>query len=59
MEGNQYDLSPLAKDVGNWEAVDTRDGQEHLSYHINVCRPVNALNANGSSDSETVQCPGK
>ncbi|XP_071800837.1 cation-independent mannose-6-phosphate receptor-like [Asterias amurensis] len=47
--GNQYDLSPLAKDDGNWEAVDMQSG---VKYYINVCRPVNSVT------SETHFCPG-
>eukprot|EP00057_Strongylocentrotus_purpuratus_P006175 XP_011660649.1 PREDICTED: cation-independent mannose-6-phosphate receptor [Strongylocentrotus purpuratus] len=50
--GNQYDLSPLAKDSGNWEAVDTRQNYNGLSYHINVCRPIN------KGDPATSSCPG-
>ncbi|XP_063954249.1 cation-independent mannose-6-phosphate receptor-like [Lytechinus pictus] len=50
--GNQYDLSPLAKDSGNWEAVDTRPNFHGLSYHINVCRPIN------KGDPATSSCPG-
>ncbi|XP_072178244.1 cation-independent mannose-6-phosphate receptor-like [Diadema setosum] len=50
--GNQYDLSPLAKDTGNWEAVDTRPGFDTLSYHINICRPVN------KGDTTASSCPG-
>ena len=52
MNGNQYDLSPLAKDAGNWEAVDTRPNYKGLSYHINVCRPIN------KGDPATSSCPG-
>ena len=47
--GNQYDLSPLAKDDGNWEAVDMQSG---VKYYINVCRLVNSVT------SETHFCPG-
>ncbi|XP_022089875.1 cation-independent mannose-6-phosphate receptor-like [Acanthaster planci] len=50
-QGNQYDLSSLAKDSGNWEAVDTRPGTQ-MSYYINVCRPVNSLG------TDTQFCPG-
>ena len=50
--GNQYDLSPLAKDSGNWEAVDTRTTGSTMSYHINVCRPIN------KGDPATSSCPG-
>lgn len=50
--GNQYDLSSLAKEDGNWEAVDTRDGNEHISYHINVCKPLYSL------DPEISNCKG-
>ncbi|XP_077977392.1 cation-independent mannose-6-phosphate receptor-like [Glandiceps talaboti] len=52
MHGNQYDLSPLARDTGNWEAVDTRDGYGHLRYHINVCKQLNV------ADNEDYTCPG-
>ncbi|XP_038048004.1 cation-independent mannose-6-phosphate receptor-like [Patiria miniata] len=50
-KGNQYDLSSLAKDDGNWEAVDTRPKMT-MSYYINVCRPVNSLG------TDTQFCPG-
>ncbi|KJE92774.1 hypothetical protein, variant 2 [Capsaspora owczarzaki ATCC 30864] len=40
--GNQFDLSPLTRTNGNWEAVDTRQGA-YFKYLINVCRPVNPV----------------
>nr|XP_006818196.1 PREDICTED: cation-independent mannose-6-phosphate receptor-like [Saccoglossus kowalevskii] len=49
---NQYDLSSLSRESGNWEAVDTRVGYEHLRYHINVCRPLN------SAPNGDYICPG-
>ncbi|XP_071956716.1 cation-independent mannose-6-phosphate receptor-like [Antedon mediterranea] len=48
--GNEYNLTPLSKEDGNWEVVDTRDESSDLRYHINVCRPLN--NDNGYN------CPG-
>lgn len=40
--GAQFDLSPLAKSTGNWEAVDTSTGGS-FKYYINVCRPLNPV----------------
>ncbi|CAL1527175.1 unnamed protein product [Lymnaea stagnalis] len=39
--GRQYDLTPLAREVGNWVVIDSRPNHGDLRYHINVCRPVN------------------
>jgi hypothetical protein len=48
-KGNQYDLSALAR-IHDWMVPDPRPGHSDLSYHINVCRPINTVT--GSS------CPG-
>ncbi|XP_033118003.1 cation-independent mannose-6-phosphate receptor-like [Anneissia japonica] len=48
--GNEYDLTPLAKEDGNWEVVDTRENKRHLRYHINICRPLN--------NNADYNCPG-
>ncbi|KAH9498514.1 Cation-independent mannose-6-phosphate receptor [Bulinus truncatus] len=48
--GQQFDLTPLARESGNWEVVDVRPTHNHLKYHINVCRPVNP--------TPTMTCPG-
>ncbi|XP_042211767.1 cation-independent mannose-6-phosphate receptor-like isoform X2 [Homarus americanus] len=39
--GNVYDLRPLYKSQGNWEALDTRHDHKDLLYHINICGQVN------------------
>ncbi|XP_013417456.1 cation-independent mannose-6-phosphate receptor [Lingula anatina] len=48
--GNMYDLNPLSKTTGNWQAIDTKEGDTNSVYYINVCRPINMVA--GSS------CPG-
>ncbi|BFZ10294.1 hypothetical protein BsWGS_13333 [Bradybaena similaris] len=49
-QGRQFDLTALARDTGNWVVIDTRPTHKDLSYHINVCRPVNP--------TPDVSCPG-
>ncbi|EDO46654.1 predicted protein [Nematostella vectensis] len=49
--GMKYDLTPLALQTGNWDAVDVRPSKKHLHYYINVCKPYNQP-VGGSS------CPG-
>lgn len=34
--GSQFDLSPLQKDLGNWEIA----GLNHTKYLLNVCRSI-------------------
>nr|XP_045597766.1 LOW QUALITY PROTEIN: cation-independent mannose-6-phosphate receptor-like [Procambarus clarkii] len=42
--GNVFDLRPLYKSRGNWEALDTRRDHKGFLYHINICGPVNKVN---------------
>ncbi|XP_059153969.1 cation-independent mannose-6-phosphate receptor-like [Physella acuta] len=48
--GRQYDLTPLARETGNYVVIDTRPNHDDLQYHINVCRPVNP--------TPEMTCPG-
>ena len=50
-QGNEYDLSPLAKREGNWNVIDST--RTNLQYFINVCRPINVGTGVES------KCPGK
>lgn len=52
-QGNEYDLSALAKIDGNWNVMETTGGRETLQYFINVCRPINV----GTGTEK--DCPGK
>lgn len=45
--GNQYDLTPLARDT-YWRAVNS--GGDNSVYYINVCRPIN---------NAPTSCPGE
>ena len=49
-QGNEYDLTPLAKEDVNWRVIDPQ--RNHLKYYINVCRPL-------VSTDETRKCPGE
>ena len=50
-QGNEYDLSPLAKHDGNWNVIDS--ARTNIQYFINVCRPINV--GTGAESN----CPGK
>ncbi len=41
--GQEYDLSALARTDGNWHVLDTRPGHDDLEYYINICRPINPV----------------
>ncbi|XP_051868030.1 cation-independent mannose-6-phosphate receptor [Pristis pectinata] len=39
-EGNEYDLSELAKDKDPWIAVDTAEDGKKRTFYLNVCKPL-------------------
>ncbi|KAL4233045.1 Cation-independent mannose-6-phosphate receptor [Mactra antiquata] len=51
--GNQYDLTSLEKDT-YWNVADSRD--DHTTYYINVCRPVNNAPDSKCPDSPIGGC---
>ena len=48
-QGNEYDLSGLAKSDGNYMVPDPE--RSTLKYYINLCQPLNP-------QAETNKCPG-
>ncbi|XP_077442699.1 cation-independent mannose-6-phosphate receptor isoform X2 [Stigmatopora argus] len=42
---DQYDLSSLSRTTsgGNWQVMDLSDTANRRKYHINICRPINAV----------------
>ncbi|XP_078412852.1 cation-independent mannose-6-phosphate receptor [Cetorhinus maximus] len=47
-EGNEYDLSDLARDRDPWIAIDTAEDRKKRTFYLNVCKPLPPING----------CPG-